>query len=76
VQHGLVRLLPILLALALASSACSPGASSEAEPAAQSDTGPASRSAGVIELRSASELRQRFNDDSGKVRLILLISPT
>ena len=63
-----VRLLPILLALALSSSACTSGASP--------GTGSTSRNGRVAELRSISELRERFNEDSGKVRLILLISPT
>lgn len=56
------RLLPILLAFALASSACT--------------SGPSPGPGWVAELRSISELRERFNEDSGKVRLILLISPT
>jgi hypothetical protein len=62
------RLLPILLALALAASACTSGPSP--------GTGATSRNGRVAELRSISELRERFNEDSGKVRLILLISPT
>ena len=61
-------LLPIFLALALASSACT----SSPSPV----TGSTTRSGRVAELRSISELRERFNEDSGKVRLILLISPT
>lgn len=65
---GPARLLPILLALVLASSGCtsrpSPGA------------GSATRDGRVTELLNISELRERFNGDSGKVRLILLISPT
>jgi hypothetical protein len=62
------RLLPFLLAFALASSACTSGPSPE--------TDSTSRIGRVAELRSISELRERFNEDSGKVRLILLISPT
>ena len=62
------RLLPILLALALAASACTSGPSP--------GTDATSRNGRVAELRSISELRDRFNEDSGKVRLILLISPT
>jgi hypothetical protein len=65
---GPACLLPILLALALASSACT----SSSSPV----TGSTTRSGRVAELRSISELRERFNEDSGKVRLILLISPT
>jgi hypothetical protein len=61
-------LLPILLALALASSACT----SSQSPV----TGSTTRSGRVAELRSISGLRERFNEESGRVRLILLISPT
>jgi hypothetical protein len=32
--------------------------------------------ADLHELRSVTELRQRFNADAGKVRLVLLMSPT
>jgi hypothetical protein len=60
--------LPILLALVLASSACTSGPSPV--------TGSTTLSERVAELRSISELRERFNEDAGKVRLILLISPT
>ena len=62
------RLLPFLLVFALGSSACA----SRASPEADSATGGGK----VAELRSISDLRERFNEDSGKVRLILLISPT
>ncbi len=62
----LARLAAVLLALALASPACvSHGAA-----------GPAGHASKVTRLRSVSELRDRFNKDSGKVRLILIISPT
>ena len=67
-QFRPARLLSILLALALASSACTSGPTP--------GTHPTSRNGRVAELRSISELRERFNEDSGKVRLILLISPT
>ena len=65
---SLTGLPAILLAFALASSACASVGSQ--------GTASATRNARVIELRSVAELRQRFNQDSGKVRLILLISPT
>jgi hypothetical protein len=68
-SRGLAPLLAILLALAVASSACGSGANSKTE---ESPT----RSATVTELRNVSELGDRFNQDAGKVRLILLISPT
>ncbi len=37
---------------------------------------PTHQSTPVRELHSISELQERFNADSGHVRLILLISPT
>jgi len=67
-RYRLVRLIPIVTALALASSACT----SRADPGTESAT----RNGTVTELRSVSELEERFNEDSGKIRLILLISPT
>jgi len=63
-----LALLAILLALAVA-SACGSGANPKTE---ESPT----QSATVTELRNVSELGDRFNQDAGKVRLILLISPT
>ena len=66
---GLAPLLAILLALAVASSACGSGASPETKESL-------TRSATVTELRNVSELVDRFNQDAGQVRLILLISPT
>jgi len=68
-SRGLAPLVAILLALAVASSACGSGANPETEES------PA-RSATVTELRNVSELVDEFNQDAGKVRLILLISPT
>lgn len=67
-RHGLVGLVPVLLALALASSACS----SNANPGTVKDP----PNAKVTDLRSVSDLQARFEEDSDKVRLILLISPT
>jgi hypothetical protein len=65
---ALAGLLAIILAFAVASSACASSEGPGTESAAQTSK--------VAELRTVSELRERFNDDSGKVRLILLISPT
>ena len=62
----LARLAPMLLALALASSAC----------ISHGGRGSAAHASKVTQLRSVSELQDRFNQDSGKVRLILIISPT
>ena len=61
------RILPLLAAFVLVFSACasSGGPKTESAPTAK-----------VAELGGVSDLRERFNEDSGKVRLILLISPT
>lgn len=66
--RALARPAVVFLALVLASTACS----------SRGNRGnhSATRSAKVTELRSVSELRERFNEDAGKIRLILLISPT
>jgi hypothetical protein len=60
--------LSFLAALVLVFSACA----SSGRPGTESATGTAK----VAELGGVSDLRERFNEDSGKVRLILLISPT
>lgn len=57
-----------LVLLALVSSACTSSRSSR--------PGTTATSPKVTELRSVSDLQKRFNRDSGKVRLILLVSPT
>lgn len=61
----LVSSVPLILALAMVTSACGSGGTAA--------VGPPMR---VTELESISELRDRFNEDSGAVRLILLMSPT
>ena len=66
--YAVARVLPVLLVFALASSACT----SRAGPGTDSTT----QSGRVTGLRSISELKERFNEDSGSVRLILLVSPT
>ena len=66
--RALVELFVVILVLVLASSTCTSRGN-------QGDHS-AIRSAKVTELRSVPELRERFNEDSGKIRLILLISPT
>ena len=67
IPNALYGLLSFLTALVLVFSACT---SSGLE--TQSATGTAK----VAELGGVSDLREGFNEDSGKVRLILLISPT
>jgi hypothetical protein len=65
----LTHLIAILMAvLALVPSACTLSSS----PA----TGASAESSEVTQLKSVSDLQERFNQDSGKVRLILLVSPT
>ena len=63
-----IALFAFLAALVLVFSACT----RTGRPA--TETTP--RTAKVAELGGVSGLRERFNEDSGKVRLILLISPT
>jgi hypothetical protein len=58
----------IVAAFVVALSACASSGGAETRSAA--------RTAKVAELGGVSDLRERFNEDSGKVRLILLISPT
>jgi hypothetical protein len=60
--------LSFLAALVLVFSACE----SSGRPATETATGTTK----VAALGGVSDLRERFNEDSGKVRLILLISPT
>lgn len=63
VKIGAVALLAATL---LMSTACSSGQ--------QQSTSGSPRA--VVQLRSIQELRNRFNQDRGMVRLILLVSPT
>jgi hypothetical protein len=58
----------LLVVLALISSACASSPSS--------GDGGTTGKAEVPDLSRVSELQQRFNQDSGNVRLILLFSPT
>jgi hypothetical protein len=53
----------LLLTILIATVACSTGSASTS-------------STPVRELRSISELQDRFNGDAGAIRLILLVSPT
>jgi hypothetical protein len=65
---ALFGVISFLAALILAFSACA----SSGRPATETATGTAK----VAVLGGVSDLRERFNEDSGKVRLIQLISPT
>jgi hypothetical protein len=65
---ALFGFLSFLAALVLVFSACA----SSGRPATETTR----RTAKVAVLGGVSDLRERFNEDSGKVRLILLISPT
>jgi hypothetical protein len=53
----------VLTAFLVVSVACSTGSTSTS-------------SMPVRELRTISELRDRFNGDAGSIRLVLLVSPT
>jgi hypothetical protein len=63
-------LVPSLITLALASSACTESGTGAAGSSDQSEPTP------VRELTSIDTLQDAFNEDAGSTRLILLISPT
>jgi hypothetical protein len=63
-----IALFGLLAALVLVFSACASNGRPETETTSRTDK--------VAVLGGVSDLRERFNEDSGKVRLILLISPT
>jgi hypothetical protein len=63
-----LALFGLLAALVLVFSACASSGRPGTETTPRTDK--------VAELGGVSDLRERFNEDSGKVRLILLISPT
>jgi hypothetical protein len=66
------RLLVLLLALGVVASACtSDGASTVG-----GQTEVPSAEVRVTTVQTLSQLRDRFNEDAGKVRLVLLLSPT
>ena len=60
------RLVFLLVAFALAASAC----------ASRGSSGPNAPTSKVTPLSGVSQLQDRFEQDRGKVRLILLMSPT
>jgi ABC-type glycerol-3-phosphate transport system substrate-binding protein len=63
--------LAALAALVLAAAACGGSGSESGKEAAE-----ASGSGAVTDLTSVDQLRERFNADAGKLRLIVLASPT
>ena len=63
-----IALFGFLAALVLVFSACASSG--------RHDTEATSRMDEVAVLGGVSDLRERFNEDSGKIRLVLLISPT
>jgi hypothetical protein len=63
-----IALFGLLAGLVLVLPACSSGGRPETETTPRTDE--------VAVLGGVSDLRERFNEDSGKVRLVLLISPT
>jgi hypothetical protein len=63
-----IALFGFLAALVLLFSACASSGRPETETTSRTDK--------VAVLGGVSDLRERFNEDSGKVRLVLLISPT
>lgn len=63
-----IALFGLLAALVLVLPACSSSEGPETETTPRTDK--------VAVLGGVSDLRERFNEDSGKVRLVLLISPT
>jgi hypothetical protein len=65
---------PSLVAVALASSACT--GNGVGDPGSSTTTQQQNPTSPVRELSSIETLREAFNDDAGRTRLILIISPT
>jgi hypothetical protein len=61
--------LTLLLALVITGCGQSFGAPTHANP-------PATSPMGLTDLHDVSDLQARFNQDAGKARLLLLVSPT
>jgi hypothetical protein len=66
---------PSLVAVALVSSACT-GSGVGSGPRSSPTTEQQNPTSPVRELSSIETLREAFNDDAGRTRLILIISPT
>lgn len=71
-RRSALRLLVLVVAISLAASACTSDRASTA--GGQTQSAPAE--VRVTRLQKVSQLRDRFNEDAGKVRLVLLLSPT
>jgi hypothetical protein len=63
-----IALFGLLAALALVLTACASSGRPNTQATPRTDK--------VAVLGGVADLRERFNEDSGKVRLVLLISPT
>jgi hypothetical protein len=70
------HVLPALLAIAIAVTVASGCGSSDHSSASDSAGSPASGRTGLTEITSIDQLRELFNAQSGKPRLILLAAPT
>jgi hypothetical protein len=66
------RLLLLLLAVAAVATACG----SDSDSGANTTGGGKARPSAVVELTTILQLRGAFNEDRGKPRLLLLLSPT
>jgi hypothetical protein len=66
------RLLLLLLAVAAAATACG----SDSESSGIGSTDGKARPTSVVQLSTILQLRGAFNEDRGKPRLLLLLSPT
>ncbi len=71
-QIGAFGLVAAVLTFALAASACT----SDRSPSAGGTPDAAPPEVRVTSLQDLSQLRDRFNEDAGQVRLVLLLSPT
>jgi hypothetical protein len=73
--HRGARLVAILIAMAVGTACGGAGLAPPSQGPSRTETS-ADEPAAVEELASIRTLRDRFEEDAGSVRLILLISPT
>jgi hypothetical protein len=71
-QISAFGLVATVLAFSLAASACT----TDRSPPAGGTPDAAPPEVHVTSLQDLSQLRDRFNEDAGQVRLVLLLSPT